>query len=180
VANFRDRARRAARGPAAPFLRYFNRRFEDVHGHLDNQTESLTTAARGLQERVATDVEVVSELVLTLERFADRFGHRMDEVLAELGHLLAASSTPPGPRRAALTLTASDDPAQLAAVLEPLHEWLSPAGELALTVPSTTADDSGTGIGAALPRWEVVERRVVTQPDSGAPGFTMVRLTPRG
>ncbi|MBA2325745.1 MAG: hypothetical protein H0V95_03745 [Actinobacteria bacterium] len=176
MANLRDRARRVARGPATPFLRFFNRRFTDVHGHLDNQTESLTTAAQVLQDRVATDVEVVSELALTLERFADRFGHRMDEVLVELRRLMATAADSSATRRATLTFSAADALADQTSLLDRLHEWLAPDGELALTLPAAVADAAGP----SLARWEVVERRAVARPESGAGGVALLRLTPRG
>ncbi len=93
-----DAGKRAARAPVAPFMRYFNRRFADLHGHIENETRALNArveetlaATRALQERVATDLEVVSELTLSLERFADRFGDRIDEVVATLERVLAAS-----------------------------------------------------------------------------------------
>ncbi len=79
MASWRDTARRVAAAPAGPFARYFNRRFEDVHGHLDNEIEFETVAAtRVLQERIATDTEVMSELTIGLERFADRLADRID------------------------------------------------------------------------------------------------------
>lgn len=80
----------------APFTRYFDRRFADLHGHIENETRALNArveetlaATRALQERVATDLEVVSELTISLERFADRFGARIDEVVATLERVLA-------------------------------------------------------------------------------------------
>jgi hypothetical protein len=77
-------------------MRYFNRRFADLHGHIENETRALTArvdetlaATRALQERVATDLEVVSELTISLERFADRFGARIDEVVDALERAIA-------------------------------------------------------------------------------------------
>jgi hypothetical protein len=85
MAGWRDTARRVAAAPARPFVRYFNRRFEDVHGHLDNEIEFVNArlaetvaATRVLQERIATDTEVMSELTIGLERFADRLADRID------------------------------------------------------------------------------------------------------
>ena len=86
--------RRVAGAPARPFVRYFNRRFEDVHGHLDNETEFVNTrlvetvaTTRALQERIATDVQVISELTVGLERLADRFAERVDTLLEALERL---------------------------------------------------------------------------------------------
>jgi hypothetical protein len=85
---------RAVRAPAQPFVRYFNRRFADVHGHLDNESvavnarlEETLATMRALQERMATDVEVVSELTLGLERIASRLEERVDALAAELEQL---------------------------------------------------------------------------------------------
>ena len=83
--------RRLGRAPARPFARYFNRRFEDVHGHLDNETQSMAArledavaTTRALQERVSNDTEVVSELTIGFERLAERLADRMDEVVARV------------------------------------------------------------------------------------------------
>ena len=75
-------------------MRYFNRRFADVHGHLDNESVAVNTrleetlaTMRALQERMATDVEVVSELTLGLERIASRLEERVDALAAEVEQL---------------------------------------------------------------------------------------------
>jgi len=94
MATWRDTVRRVATAPARPFARYFNRRFEDGHGHLDNETEFVNTrlaetvaTTRALQERIATDVQVISELTVGLERLADRFAERVDTLLEALERL---------------------------------------------------------------------------------------------
>ncbi len=94
MSTWKDTVRRVAGAPARPFTRYFNRRFEDIHGHLDNETSAMDTrlqetlaSTRALQERIATDVEVMSELTIGLERFADRLADRMDAVLEEVEKL---------------------------------------------------------------------------------------------
>jgi cell division protein FtsB len=88
MAAWKDTVRRVAAAPARPFVRYFNRRFEDVHGHLDNESqfvnirlEEAVATARVLQERIATDVEVMSELTIGLERFGDRLADRIDALV---------------------------------------------------------------------------------------------------
>lgn len=88
--------RGVARAPVRPFARYFNRRFEDVHGHLDNETKSVraqleaaVATTRALQERIATDVEVVSELTIGLERLVARLEDRVDALRDELERLRA-------------------------------------------------------------------------------------------
>jgi hypothetical protein len=92
--TWKDAVRRVVGAPARPFVRYFNRRFEDVHGHLDNEAEFVNTrlaetaaATRALQERIATDVQVISELTVGLERLADRFAERVDALLEALERL---------------------------------------------------------------------------------------------
>lgn len=81
---------RAARAPVRPFARYFNRRFEDVHGHVDNETallrarlDEVISTTRSLQERVTTDLEVLSELTLSLERLVSRIEERVNALEAE-------------------------------------------------------------------------------------------------
>jgi hypothetical protein len=94
MSTWKDTVRRVGRAPAQPFVRYFNRRFEDVHGHLDNETEFVNTrleetlaTTRALQERIATDVEVMSELTIGLERLGDRFATEIDMLLASVEQL---------------------------------------------------------------------------------------------
>jgi hypothetical protein len=94
MTTWRDTVRRVAGAPARPFVRFFNRRFEDVHGHLDNEADLVNTrlaetlaTTRALQERIATDVQVISELTVGLERLADRFAERVDALLEALEHL---------------------------------------------------------------------------------------------
>jgi hypothetical protein len=96
VGRLSEVARQVARAPAQPFLRYFDRRFQDVHGHLDNETDAVdvrleetVASMRALQERVATDVEVVSELTLALERLVERLDDRLDALVAVLERLVA-------------------------------------------------------------------------------------------
>lgn len=96
MAKASESGKRVARASVSPFTRYFNRRFADLHGHIENETRALNArveetlaATRALQERVATDLEVVSELTISLERFAERFGARIDEVVEALEHAIA-------------------------------------------------------------------------------------------
>lgn len=89
--------------PVRPFTRYLNRRFDDVHGHLDNEAERLSASleeaiatTRALQERIATDAQVISELTIGLERLADRFADRVEKLLDAVerldGHLERADT----------------------------------------------------------------------------------------
>ncbi len=98
----RSPAERALRGAARPFLGYFDRRFQDLHEHLDRQTnlehleavmhgrfEHVLRELRDTRTDVASDTDTIAELAFTLERFADLFTARMEEVAAEI-----AAATP--------------------------------------------------------------------------------------
>jgi hypothetical protein len=85
VGKLSDRLRRVAAAPARPFAGYFNRRFEAVHGHLGNDAAALgarlddaVATTRSLQERVTTDLEVLSELTLSLERLVRQLEDRLN------------------------------------------------------------------------------------------------------
>jgi hypothetical protein len=93
----RSAAKRALRGAARPFVGYFNQRFEDVHTHLDNPAavqhleavmhgrfEHLLRELRDVRTEVAADADTIAELAFTLERFADLFTARMEEVAAQM------------------------------------------------------------------------------------------------
>jgi hypothetical protein len=82
------------RAPIRLISEYFNRRFADVHEHLDNesaavnaQVEEMLATTRELQERVTTDLEVLSELTLSLERLVGRLEERMDALQLEVDRL---------------------------------------------------------------------------------------------
>jgi hypothetical protein len=84
-------AKRAVRGAASPFLGYFDRRFQDLHDHLDDQPALDKLAAdlrRELSQAradVAADTDTIAELAFTLERFADLFTMRMEELARQFG-----------------------------------------------------------------------------------------------
>jgi hypothetical protein len=87
----RSAAERALRGAASPFLGYFDRRFQDVHDHLDDRPALEQLAAEFRRELsqtradVAADTDTIAELAFTLERFADLFTMRMEELARQLG-----------------------------------------------------------------------------------------------
>ena len=94
MGNLSDALRDAARAPVRPFARFFNRRFEDVHGHVENETavvnarlDDVVATTRSLQERVTTDLEVLSELTLSLERLVNRLEERVNALEPERGGL---------------------------------------------------------------------------------------------
>lgn len=120
VGKLRAAVRRVAKVPGYPLTRYFNRRFADLHLHLDNESDRIATAvggrvdesvtaAQALQDWVASDVETVAELTLTMQRFADRFGDRVDELLVAVRRLLDAAGD-------ATRYDPSADPARMVAV----------------------------------------------------------------
>jgi hypothetical protein len=135
----RSGAKRAARNVARPLVGYFDHRFQDLHDHLDRlqlagdlnaRLEQVNALSRQTREEVAADADTIAELAFTLERFADLFTARMDEIVetmfaANLGgasldsHVVelpfvyaAADSLPSGAEVA--TLTAESGPLPLA------------------------------------------------------------------
>lgn len=176
-----DAVRRLGRAPARPFSRYFNRRFEDVHGHLDNETQSLTarledavTTTRALQERVATDTEVVSELTIGFERLAERMADRLDEVVAVVEDLLTGAPQDRSPEHAfahatvlrlrpgARVIDASPTPefggtlasfgAKVSAVADPSEQWDAPEPADAAFCMAAGTGDSQANLGDLLRR----------------------------
>jgi hypothetical protein len=90
----RSAAKRALRGAAGPFVGYFDRRFQDVHDHLDrlpfDRLEAvLRQELKDARAEVAADTDTIAELSFTLERFADLFTGRMEHLAAQLARLPA-------------------------------------------------------------------------------------------
>ena len=91
-------AKRALRGAASPFLGYFDRRFQDLHDHLEDQPDLDQLAAdlrrelRDARADVAADADTIAELSFTLERFADLFTMRMEELARQLGAAASAGA----------------------------------------------------------------------------------------
>jgi hypothetical protein len=88
-------SKRAVRGIVRPFVGYFDHRFQDLHNHLDAQPaldaltrtmhdrfDNLRTDLQGTRDDVAADADTIAELAFTLERFADLFTARMEELAA--------------------------------------------------------------------------------------------------
>jgi hypothetical protein len=90
----RSAARRALLGAASPLVGYFDRRFQELHEHIDHQPalDQLAEQVRHELSRTRTDVaadtDTIAELAFTLERFADLFTARMEELA---GHFTAAA-----------------------------------------------------------------------------------------
>jgi hypothetical protein len=86
----RSSAKRAALGAARPLVDYFDRRFQDLHDHIDRQRpandlyarlDQVVALSRQTREEVAADADTIAELAFTLERFADLFTARMEEIV---------------------------------------------------------------------------------------------------
>jgi hypothetical protein len=95
----RSAAKRALLGAASPLIGYFDRRFQDVHEHIDNQPafDRLAHDLRHELDRTRTDVaadtDTIAELAFTLERFADLFTARMEELASHFVAAARASDT---------------------------------------------------------------------------------------
>jgi hypothetical protein len=90
----RSGAKRTVLRLARPLIGYFDRRFQEVHDHLDRQPqlqqlstdinaqlEQVSALSRQTREEVAANADTVTELAFTLERFADLFTARVDEIV---------------------------------------------------------------------------------------------------
>jgi hypothetical protein len=86
----RSAAKRVALNMARPLVGYFDRRFQELHEHLERQQpasdlhahlERVSALSRQTREEVAADADTIAELAFTLERFADLFTARMDEIV---------------------------------------------------------------------------------------------------
>jgi hypothetical protein len=90
-------AKRAALNLVRPLVGYFDHRFQDLHEHLDRlqlaedlnaRLDQVNALSRQTREEVAADADAIAELAFTLERFADVFTARMEEIV---GTMFAAS-----------------------------------------------------------------------------------------
>ncbi len=79
----RRRAKESFRVFAGPLLAYFDRRFQDVYDRLDERLDRL-------YDRVATEVETISEMTLGMQRFVDTSGQQIEDLIAEMSELRAA------------------------------------------------------------------------------------------
>jgi hypothetical protein len=76
------------RVPAAlrPILDYFDKRFQDLHDHLDDRISKV-------EARVATEVETISELTLGMQRFVDTSVRQVGELVTVLRDLPLTGET---------------------------------------------------------------------------------------
>lgn len=92
-------AKRVVLGAAGPLVGYFDRRFQDLHEHIDRQPALDQLAAELRHELsqtrtdVAADTDTIAELAFTLERFADLFTARMEELAGHFSAVARAGGT---------------------------------------------------------------------------------------
>ena len=69
-----------------PVLDYFDKRFQDLHDHLDDRIQKV-------EARVATEVETISELTLGMQRFVDTSVRQVGELVTVLRDLPVVGET---------------------------------------------------------------------------------------
>jgi hypothetical protein len=69
-----------------PVLDYFDKRFQDLHDHLDDRIQLV-------EARVATEVETISELTLGMQRFVDTSVRQVGELVTVLRDLAVTGET---------------------------------------------------------------------------------------
>jgi len=90
---------------------YFDRRFEDLHRHVDHRADALSQRIDALQaeverigssarlERLSDTAAALEDLTETIRRFADRFAERSTEVAEAFSDLLGRAETLEGGAR---------------------------------------------------------------------------------
>lgn len=95
----RSRAKQALRTLGGPLVVYSDRRFAGIHEHLDERVERLGVEMGDrfdqLHVMLASETEILSELSLSLQRFAELFVDRVEELSASIQQQLADASPPP-------------------------------------------------------------------------------------
>ncbi len=89
----RSRAKQALRAIGGPLVVYSDRRFSGVHEHLDDRIDRLGVEMGDrfdqLHVMLASETEILSELSLSLQRFAELFVDRVEELTATIQEQLA-------------------------------------------------------------------------------------------
>ena len=100
--------RRVLRSAVRPVTSYFDRRFEDLHRHVDHRADALTQRIDALQaeverigssstfETLAGTATALADLTDTIRRFADRFADRAGEVADAFSELLSRAEAMEG------------------------------------------------------------------------------------
>jgi len=103
--GLRNKAKGAVQSLGNPVVGYFDHRFQDLYDRLDDRMSRV-------YDRVATEVETISELTINMQRFVDVSGQELRDVVGELHTLVArledlvaqqqerrepADETPPSP-----------------------------------------------------------------------------------
>jgi hypothetical protein len=72
---------------AGPLLAYFDKRFQELNGRIDELNERADDRMNQLFGRVATEVETMSEITLVMQRFVDVSGDRVDDLVSRMREL---------------------------------------------------------------------------------------------
>jgi hypothetical protein len=184
-AGRRSAAKRALVSAAGPLVGYFDRRFQDLHDHLDDQPRLDRLAAELRDElnrtrtEVAADADTIVELSFTLERFADLFTTRMEEIARHI-----AGDARSGGRELGSTIVevpfafaAAADIERGAAVGTIGDDGRLSIGLAALGLHVTAIEPSAT---IAHPDVAVVDERFDDWAGPGQPFAAVFALTPAG
>lgn len=141
----RQRSKKLLARPASPVVGYFDRSFQRLQDHLDSRLNQL-------YDRVATEVETISELTLGMQRFVDVAQQTADATVAKVDGLLDSVKPPP---------TGAADAGLPQALAERLANWVDGDGLLVLSIADgTDNDDDAEHLADRLADWEIVERRI--------------------
>lgn len=80
--GLRTKAKGAVQALGSPVVGYFDHRFQDLYDRLDDHMSRV-------YDRVATEVETISELTINMQRFVDVSGQELRDVVGELRALVA-------------------------------------------------------------------------------------------
>ncbi len=156
----RQRAKTLLARPASPVVGYFDRQFQRLRDHFDGQISQL-------YDRVATEVETISELTLGMERFVDITQRTVDAMLAKVDGLLES-----------VDARARGGSGLDRAVAERMADLTEGDGLLVLSVPSGRPTDGGEHLSGHLPGWAVVEQNLYPVDDSTMIALVVLRPEP--
>jgi hypothetical protein len=179
----RSPAKRALLGAATPFIGYFDRRFQDMHEHLDELPALDRLEAILRQELsqtradVAADTDTIAELSFTLERFADLFTARMEQLASQFAGIARGGGAEHGSSIAELpfAFAAAADLERGAAVATISDDGRLSIGLAALGLHVTMLDPTAS---VTHPDVAVVDERVDDWAGPGEPVDALFALTP--